>query len=242
MGCCVSSTKSHPHFPQSPSPTHEEETVKEVLSETPIAKPLSPLMIFQEKVEVEAMVTTAQEVCQVSEVSGVCSEGFSTRSFKEKNENEVNSHDDDGEVTQMVGRCPPKARRRRPCPGDMSVGKDRGGWGPPRRSEPLPEGLNRVPSRTVRPPAACRRNGGLPGVGESGRRSRTPAPVSEVGAARSGRGKSPPSMTSGMYSNRPPAATAEKGCAFEKSNAGDSPNANETLENPLVSLECFIFL
>ncbi|RVX08617.1 hypothetical protein CK203_014074 [Vitis vinifera] len=205
MGCCVSSTKSHPHFPQSPSPTHEEETVKEVLSETPIAKPLSPLMIFQEKVEVEAMVTTAQEVCQVSEVSEVCSEGFSTRSFKEKNENEVNGHDDDGEVAQMVGRCPPKARRRRPCPGDMSVGKDRGGWGPPRRSEPLPEGLNRVPSRTVRAPAH---------VGEMG----------------------------GSQGNRPPAATAEKGCAFEKSNAGDSPTGNETLENPLVSLECFIFL
>ena len=245
MGCCVSSDKSHRHFPQSPSLTHEEETVKEVLSETPISKPLSPLMIFQEKMEIEAMAATADEVCQVSEVSAVYSEGFSTTSFKEKNEYEVNIHDDDdgdGEVTRMVGRSPSRNRRRRPCSGDVSGGKERGGWGPPRRSDSPPECLNRVPSRTVRAPEACRRNGVIPGVGKSCRRSRSPATVSEGGAVRPVRGKSPPSITSGQYSHRLPAATAEKGCAFEKSNGGDSPTGNETLENPLVSLECFIFL
>lgn len=240
MGCCVSSDKSYCHSPESLSLTHEEETVKEVLSETPIPKPLSPLMIFQEKSEIETMVTTAEEVCQVPEVSEICSEGFSTRSFNEKKEND---DDDDGEVTQMVGRSPPKARRRRPSrSGDVSGGNDRGGWGPPKRSEPLPEGLNRVPSRTGRAPAAYRRNGVMSGVGDSGRRSRSPATVSEVGAARFGRGKNSPSITTGQYSTRPPAPTADRGFGFENSGGGDSPTANETLENPLVSLECFIFL
>ena len=102
--------------------------------------------------------------------------------------------------------------------------------------------LNRVPSRTVRAPEACRRNGVIPGAGKFGRQSRSPATVSEGGAVRSVRGKSPPSITFGQYSYRPPAAAVKKGCAFEKSNGSDSSTGNETLKNPLVSLECFIFL
>lgn len=233
MGCCVSSDNSHCHFPRSPSTTHEEEAVKEVLTETPISKQLPPSVIFQEKVELEAMVATAEEVSQISGVSEVCGEGF-----KEKNGNEGNRNEDDGVVTQMMGRSPPKARTRRPCSGDISGGSDRGGWDSPRRLE----GVNRVPSKTARSPSAGRRNGGLLGVGESGRRSKAPVIASELGAACARRGKSSPSITAGMYSIRQPALAAEDGCAFEKSNGCDSPTATETLENPLVSLECFIFL
>ncbi|KAA8526418.1 hypothetical protein F0562_008379 [Nyssa sinensis] len=99
------------------------------------------------------------------------------------------------------------------------------------------EGPQKTAGRNVRPPNRLRRD-----PGESFcRRSRSPVTRGEPGPPRTVNHKNPNSSTT----NRSPAGTAENGGKLEnleKPNDDVSPETGESLENPLVSMECFIFL
>ncbi|CAK9151365.1 unnamed protein product [Ilex paraguariensis] len=287
MGCCLSSATTstatarktnhphdippsqHHHFPESDAnardpPQMEEETVKEVLSETPIPKPPIPVVnqntpttaattkpeVEEPKIEpmVEIKPTAEEIVSEVSEVSEMYSftESFSTTVTERR--------EDDGEVTQkVVERSPAKVPSKRPSAGDPAGAKERPVRSAARRSAPSPEKISHIapsrsnPGRTmemqrrnVGPPNGNRRD---PGEG-SGRRSRSPVTRGEVGTRRNVRHKSPgPSLTvTDRSGDRSPLNNADKGGEFKKPNDDVSRETSESLEDPLVSLECFIFL
>lgn len=277
MGCCLSTTavnKSNRPDSQksqlnpgdappslSPPPVLEEETVKEVLTETPIPKPPTPTQIdsqpnkqppqiHQVKMEPEVTTKPAVEIfSEVSEVSELCSytESYSTTALTEKRDDD----DDDGEVTQRVNRPPAKVPRKRQYAGEHLRGKERGVRPPARRSVPSPERKGPLPSRSVpgRNTTAQRRIAGPPNVvrrdtGEgSGRRSRSPAIRGEFGQRRNIRHSSPSLSKADRSSGTPAVGNVEnEGNKLDKPDDGAVPEPRESLDNPLVSLECFIFL
>ncbi|PSS05743.1 Protein like [Actinidia chinensis var. chinensis] len=251
MGCCLSCTttkppKSDPNLvhggaplPPSLPPPLEEETVKEVLSETPIPKTLVRIandidekVNLQDRVVEEAKVEPTAEIKQseeiVSEVSEVISEMCS---FSESLSAATEKRDDDGEVTQRVRRSPAKVTRR---PLVRS---------PARRSEPSPVKRTYGQGRTMTTAEAARRNVGPSSAGGgSARRSRSPATRGAVGQQRPVRYRSPSMVPAGNPVRRPTAEKAENSSKGEGMNGGVSTESTESLENPLVSLECFIFL
>lgn len=230
--------------------------MKEVLSETPIAKPAvlaandqsvmnnrKVPVIEEVMVEPSAVNRPAEEmvsVSEVSEVSEMCSFSESLSTVAEK-------RDDDGEVTQRVPRSPAKIPRKRAV---SSGAKERGIRSPARRAELSPAKRTHIaPSKPVRAPAAAsRRNVGPANAlrrdpGESStRRSRSPATRGEMGQPRPVRYKSPASTSAERSSLRRAGARAEDVGEEEKRNEEVSPETTESLENPHVSLECFIFL
>uniref|UniRef100_A0A5B7BHC6 Serine/arginine repetitive matrix protein 1-like n=1 Tax=Davidia involucrata TaxID=16924 RepID=A0A5B7BHC6_DAVIN len=246
MGCCLCTNnppKTSPDVvdtkgsrdPPSLSPPPEEESVKEVLSETPIPKPPPN----NKKIEATAAIKPPEEIIsEASEVSEICSfsEGLSTT-----------TREDDGEVNQRVHKSPARVPRQRPYYGEFAGRKERGPRSPA-RSETSPEKRSCITSSrsaqgqttttttkrlNVGPPNGIRRE---PGEG-SGWRSRSPA-----AGPRPVRHKSPSSTTTGRSGDRSPVVTAENGGKLEKPDGDMSPETGESLENPLVSLECFIFL
>lgn len=245
------------NLPQSPPPApEEEETVKEVLSETPISKPPpppsqitttnpNPDIKIKKNEPINLSKPTEQEltaVSEISEASEFCSfsGSFSTTTLNEK---------DDGEVTQRMGpRSPAKTPRK--CTYSGEVRKERG----PTRSKRGGGGGQLV--RSSRPAVQGRTNttphrrnvGPTNGVvrrdtGEvSSRRSRSPAPRGERGGPGKSLGQKcvTGSGVTGQASCKSPVRKVEK---VEKENDGVlGENGNESLDNPLVSLECFIFL
>ncbi|RAL41791.1 hypothetical protein DM860_008973 [Cuscuta australis] len=269
MGCCVSTRRS-PAGPSSPDPVKidrsappvEEETVKEVvLSETHISKPISlPDEEKQEKIgngelkdvdfekgKVEVpggrrrggVVKEEEEEVAVSEPSEMCSftESISTTATEWR--------DDDGEVNQ---RSPAPPRKRRGT-GDLAGRIDRSFRSPAGRSTPSPEKRNALASsrggQSRSRVTSQRRNAGpqkdVPRDSATTRRSRSPATRREVDSRRNVSNKSPAVGEGG----RSPARSAERHTGDDKSetrNAGAAEETGESLENPLVSLECFIFL
>lgn len=263
---------------RAPPPSMEEETVKEVLSETPTPKPKlaaidpptpkpklaaidpptlkprtevkeekkapEPEPVFQmieEKAEKKkAMVTVTEEISEVSEVYSV-SESVSTTITERRDDDERSR--DDGEVRQRIDRSPAKFPRNRSFSGELSGKRDRVvGRSPVKRSEPSPvKRSGRDGSQTT-----ARRGYGNDGhrreSGESsGRRSRSPAMRNDGGATRSTVGGRVPSARRNTQSpSRVPVVQQPESRDEEKE--GKWPPANESLENPLVSLECFIFL
>ncbi|XP_057963204.1 uncharacterized protein LOC131154438 [Malania oleifera] len=306
MGCCVSTPKASVQQAKDPrcSPGSdppngvggrlpvlvEEETVKEVLSETPTAtksgslavkveeekKPSVPKpycakpplqMINDEKlsdtpnppflkVEDEIMscipkpslqkieAEVAMVNSEISEVSEICSvsESVSTTTITEGRDEE--------EVRRRVDRTPVKFPRNRSFSGEMGrPGRDRGvrksPVSPARRQEPSPgrarSGLSRQAGQT-----AGRRDGIRRDLGEnSGRRSRSPAKGADVltsrSRSRSGRGRSPSARRTAQSPGRIPPPAPDNPRKAAESCSGEGKE-NESLENPLVSLECFIFL
>lgn len=246
MGCCLSTGDRHPEVedrhssgrapPRSPPTAPEEEAVKEVLLETTIAQKVddrmkgTPLGDRELKVEAEPKAVVhgnpdppgkADEeiVCEVSEVSEMCSysESFSNATAQEKRDD-----DEDGVVNQR----PPPRKRRVP-----TGGRGRGERVIPRRSAaPSPENRGQVaPLR----PARGRAMAGHPrNVAEENGRRRDPGEGSG--------GKSPVRRVE---------EGARRNAGYEKSVATPEPPNDvvaaeeaESLENPVVSLECFIFL
>ncbi|CAK9167168.1 unnamed protein product [Ilex paraguariensis] len=261
MGCCVSTngaaSGSHakPKPNRVPPPTHpllEEETVKEVLSETPTPKPSfrkieqdpkKPTLkssslprIGEEdlhKNNVQKKPTMAFKSGEISDVSEICStvsESVSTLTTERRD-------DDDAEVRQ---RSPAKFRYRS-FSGDLkrekTVGKS-----PGRNSEQSPGRVKTVPGKE-RPGLAT---SGLRGSFGNGslRRSKSPATRTDGGGGRSGLGRSPSARKFGKSPGRVRSELAEKNRKVEEDNRENKwpPISNDSLENPLVSLECFIFL
>ncbi|XP_062093954.1 uncharacterized protein LOC133799987 [Humulus lupulus] len=301
MGCCAStgngkfSPQSHKlQAPRSdsradPPPSAEEETVKEVLSETPRPRPKledeledeeqvkknipnpKPLPVLypiiklskEEKTKIQKTApfyhhTAEEEISEeVSEICSLRSESVSATTTLTRDDN------DDDEVigngaANRVYRSPLKLpNKNRSFSGDLGrVGKS-----PTRRSNQSPgrrngsgrmvqgrdhpaQNMNRRGLRTANttehppPPHYQRRD--YSGEGSAPRRSRSPATRSNMGrspsAGRAGRspgrggaGHIDPRMEEGKW---PPARTT----------TNNSTTTDESLDNPLVSLECFIFL
>jgi hypothetical protein len=267
MGCCVSTTESRPdlrtgsthqQFPtkspfEKPDPNHvrdhrapppvpvEEESVKEVLSETPIVpKPQNPIPADEKKtVETKGLNLAHKTEKELSEASQV-SESFSystattnttTITEKKDEEDEAMSKRSREAGHSALNRAEARRPRKRPYTGDLSAGRN-------------------IPARGPSEARTRRLNAGNPGArrdsGEgSGRRSRSPATRIAGGASRAGVGRSPGKATGTAGSRSLDSGLQSKqraGVEEEKSNYDVVQQGNESLENPLVSLECFIFL
>ncbi|XP_057764538.1 pre-mRNA-splicing factor CWC22 [Salvia miltiorrhiza] len=258
MGCCASTNKPTPppktaHIPtnhggvsKSPPPSVEEETVKEVLSETPtLPKPppdfhaksqsespfikSAPLLQDKDRHKPPFM---ADDLSEASEICSTLSESVSaSTSVTEKRDRNGERRI---EFRELRPRSPARLRNRS-FSGEMHREKTVG-RSPARRSEPSPGRARPVPASSGY--GRRRENGET-----SGRRSRSPVmrPEPGPGRAQSARktGKSPGRVAPG---------SAEKIRKFDGGKeSGDSKwpptsASNESLENPLVSLECFIFL
>ncbi|KAI4322635.1 hypothetical protein L6164_022311 [Bauhinia variegata] len=257
-------------------PPVEEETVKEVLLETPISKPQIPVLIEERKTQMpvsiiehkdenfdtKCLIHKAEEASEVSQLSEICSisESFSTcttattTTITEKREDEATSKRSSREVTQRVNRPPSKAPRKHPYTVDSASGRQRRAKSPAKRTETSPE-TSKVSSRsTVRGresgqvstkklsvgSAGVRRD---PGEG-SGRRSRSPSTRMSSGVGKASTGRTPLKVNGGTVGHSPADhGVQNSGIAeVEEKNDSVSPGAHESLENPHVSLECFIFL
>ncbi|KAI3409273.1 uncharacterized protein J3R85_019510 [Psidium guajava] len=270
MGCCVSTHDRRPSASSSsdrrraksaesraPPPSTDEETVKEVLSETPTCpkpKPGAgeagyPLLARREK---SPPVFAADEVSE--EVSEICSlsESLSTA---------TNITDD---AKPRAGNRSPaqlrgQAAKSRPLPGDFGGRNDPGnrsrasGNSPARRSDRSPARLNAggslrmVQSREPGSFRAVSAPGGRPDPGErSGRRSGSPVTSQGVGSTGSAVGRTQSARRTNPSPGRArPGPTEGRNHEARGGGGGGGKKmsrAKESLENPLVSLECFIFL
>ncbi|KAF5177395.1 BEST plant protein match is: (TAIR:plant.1) protein [Thalictrum thalictroides] len=239
-------------------PSFDEETVKEVLSsETPtIPKPRSYLKFKdQQKIlrlpsfpkieEKRSFNTTSTTFEEISELSEICSlsESVSTSALTE------HSRDYD-EVMQprIIDRSPSKIRRKRSDSGEFY---GRGGDSPLRRSDQWINGRSDIGGKSMYGKEVgpiCRRNNAQNGGvnkdhGEtSRRRSRSPATRIDVGGcvSRPGMCRSPSAKRVVRSSVRSPGMEPENRRNFDESK--EKWPVKESLEDPLVSLECFIFL
>jgi hypothetical protein len=276
MGCCVSTEKTpaltsvsqkHDHSlipsrsdaieSRAPPPSAEEESVKEVLSETPKPKPIP-----QQKHELYDQPTkpifdkTNNDDNKIEyEVSEVCSvsESVSTTTTT------TTKRDEDEEVRQRVFNKSPLKKQLRnrgsytgSAPPDFVPKRERVSIGksPTRRSDMSPGRFNSGPTRLVQGREPVARRGLKAESGEaSARRSRSPATRIDNGANsnRSMMGRSPSAKRTNRSPGRvrtvPTEANTRK-IEQANNNAEEEkwPTTNESLENPLVSLECFIFL
>lgn len=249
MGCCVSSGNSKllPPTLSNSSQQSEEETVKEVLSETPTIeksnlyanenspKKSSPISKFPNTMEEiyhknhimkKPITSNFNHPDDLSEeVSEICSSTLSEAATV--TEKRYAAEDDATEVRQ---RSPAKYRNGS---FQRSVGNS-----PARRSDPSPGRM-----RSGRESRVPRKDNGEC----SGRRSRSPAMRTENGGYGSGLGRIPSVRKTGKSPGR---VRSELGDRIRKMDERDGngenkwppTNGNESLENPLVSLECFIFL
>ncbi|KAF7803521.1 serine/arginine repetitive matrix protein 1 [Senna tora] len=251
MGCCVStagtpSSASSPHkhhnIPQSAKASEnrappEEETVKEVLSETPKWNPPTPTIakLEPQKSPRKPHFHKVSEVCSLSESM------VSTTTVTDR-------RDEDDEARQRVSASPAKMRKNRSFSGDLGCRGDRTVQSPARRnmgSVRLVQSRDQVGhaigNRGMRN-EPHRRDAGE----NSGRRSRSPATRTENGPTRSIVGRSPSARRTNQSPARVRTGTPESGHRRKQhaSTEGKWPSSatNESLENPLVSLECFIFL
>ncbi|XP_022968880.1 uncharacterized protein LOC111468062 [Cucurbita maxima] len=291
MGCCCSRIleTGQPHIldkdrgsAKTPSPgcaitdvgnipgtgTPEEETVKEVLSETPIAKPCniqqtspknksSELKVKSSEMDgslnkVEEGTLSVSEVSQVTEWCSNMSESVSmATTISEQREGDEAS----SKQSREMGRNPkPKIRRKRPYSGDPSYRRDqRDKCATKRPAELLSEKKSRVTCRYTHGTTESREartrklNGGQEqksGVSH-GRRSRSPATQTVRETNKTGNMKSSALKATGQAGEQPEAVTTEKRDEGKVDKAMDGAAIqppNESIENPLVSLECFIFL
>ncbi|KAL6567421.1 hypothetical protein OROGR_001089 [Orobanche gracilis] len=144
----------------------------------------------------------------------------------------------DGESLEQFRQMSPAKRKNSPFSGEVK--RDRTvGSSPVRRSEPSP-------SRPRPRPVSGSGYGRKRDSGEiSGRRSRSPVTRTGPGPSKMGPGWSPTTRKSGRSPSR--AGSGERirkvdGARKDGGGNKEPPTSDESLENPLVSLECFIFL
>ncbi|XP_010924056.1 uncharacterized protein [Elaeis guineensis] len=285
MGCCFSKTEApsrggaastvcRRRSPPLPEPEAlQEETVKEVLSETPKARPREE-GIEKEKVGFDMVLKGDPGVNSIKEDyderseenSEVCSmsEGFSasTMATDKRLGEEGDLEEVEGEARRASEDRPPaKFQRKRSVSGKIPRSRERGASCGSGRSSPSPvkrregavgrtysareTGQGKAARSRVPAGDAFRRDPGE----RSGRRSVSPAAkrAAEMRSATAG-GQCrvvPASRANGRSTplRIPPQAAAvaddEDGRMAEEASGGEG---KESLENPLVSLECFIFL
>ncbi|KAK4255467.1 hypothetical protein QN277_008467 [Acacia crassicarpa] len=234
--------------PGPPPPPPSEETVKEVLSETPICKPQVSTLVEERSTQmalIESHVENFEKVDEVSEecqVSEICNDSFSTMTTSTTTTMTtpiaVKRED---EVTGKMLNQPPSSnvpRKRSYCI-DSSDGRERRPKSPARRSEPSPEKeRNQVNKRSVRDRESGQVATRKPNVGP-GRVRR------DSGEASGLRSKSPSTRAVSAASDRiqvkPPAKAGENSGSEKGVDQKNEEVPPESLDNPLVSLECFIF-
>ncbi|XP_014491737.1 uncharacterized protein LOC106754249 [Vigna radiata var. radiata] len=227
MGCCFSTPNSNQ--PQNellqqnckiriPQPL-EEEYVKEVLSETPISK-LQQIPTFKPQIKTqlpviqppEVPVKKALEPEEVSLVSETCSNGESFSTTTTTATTTVTENRED-EATSKRSNATRNRKRSYAVDGNRISSRERRQKSPARKPE-IPVRSRPVPRRDS---DQVRRLSG----GGSIRRSRSPS-----------RG--------GRSNIRPP--TRQVPVTKDGVQRNDGVSVKESLENPHVSLECFIFL
>ncbi|KAD6795664.1 hypothetical protein E3N88_06560 [Mikania micrantha] len=283
MGCCLGTTAVNHRRPpkstasQPPPPPFEEETVKEVLSETPfVPKNPSPAIVNhrqilhpdEPKTETNGIDVTKnlpveiqENVSEISEMYSY-SESFSAATtattVADTKKDEIEMEDDDEVTQKLKNKSPPvkKVARKRPMvsSGEFAVRKERGARPSARRQmAPTPEKKRQSPSRTTTNTPRYR-NVGPPGDARrevTVRRSRSPVVRGEACQRRKVRDTNAAEKTNELL----PVNAVESGgdnIVEKTDDGGVSPvpvaepepevQASESLENPLVSLECFIFL
>lgn len=268
MGCCVSTEEEnraiqkqnssslhkqhHQQFPfisKSP-PTSDEESVKEVLSEIPnlwpkhIPEPEPGIKIsnIEENPETEQLqqptksnlfLTPKKPLFNQNQLksSSPTGPGRASEEISDISSTTLKEGDEDDEVLQRVygyyqGQNGHFTIKNRAYSGRTS---------PVRRSDPSP---NRTRNPGLRPENQ---------VDGSGRRSRSPANRSNVGRSPSGRrtGPSPGRVRMVQGPGREIGSRKVEEESFGmrgNGNGNEWQGPNESLDNPLVSLECFIFL
>uniref|UniRef100_A0A803QK84 Uncharacterized protein n=1 Tax=Cannabis sativa TaxID=3483 RepID=A0A803QK84_CANSA len=234
-----------------PPPVVEEESVKEVLSETPVSKPPTPNPeTFTEKKKSHLTTATAAaakdekepEVVEVSEAS------YLSETCERKREG----------GPRITNGSTATTRRKRPnCGAELSGRRGRGPVSSGNRPERSAEKKNRVDNKSIRGRESSQgrtiqRNDGYAGIrrdiGEvSSRRSRSPAPRTTGGVSRGGLSRNSSKGTGRGGCKSLGGDSKEKSQSESNTNNNDVGssqlgNNNESLENPLVSLECFIFV
>lgn len=241
----------------------EEETVKEVLSETHkwktritnshnnINNPPKTPQKLTNNLKNPSFPTKNEE--EISEVCSLTDSMVSTITVFDKKEEK------NDEIRQRVSSSPSRMRKDRSFSGER--GEKMVGRSPARRSEQSPARRN-VGSGRLTPTRdrLCRSqtvvNGetrGREAVENPRRRSRSPAMRTDGGAsARAAVGRSPSKRRPNQSPARGRISTAEHGGRrkevagaegkWPSSASASAVAGNESLENPLVSLECFIFL
>lgn len=267
MGCCVSTPTTTTTTPSENRAPPDEETVKEVLSETPkwipsstIAKfdppqhppPQKQNPLFQDPIKIDKLLPlplkkTEDDIIISEEVSEVCSITESMISAVTTT-TDRRDNDDYDDIRHRVNASPAKMRKNRSFSGgrrDMTVGKS-----PSKRSEQSPARRNFGSVRLIqgRDQPGLRNEPRRRDSGENScRRSRSPATrINNNGATRSIVGRSPSARRTNQSPARVRTVTAENDVRRKEHSSTEqkrpSAAANESLENPLVSLECFIFL
>ncbi|KVH89575.1 uncharacterized protein LOC112526827 [Cynara cardunculus var. scolymus] len=247
MGCFVStnktsqSSKFHQHSSRSSRapPPVDVETVKEVLSETPNPNPFMKMENDPKKIRQDHNVL---EDPNISEIGSNMSECVSTATL-----------DDDIDVyrRKVIDRSPSKSRNRHQLSGELQPVRK----SPARAKEQSPSRVKLVPERNNRGNGFGSAGRQRPGSGNvSAARSRSPANRTVAGGDSGGRneigrslscrrtGKSPGRVVSDLNERvRKPDFRSGR-VREEGSWPPTATNNDELLENPLVSLECFIFL
>ncbi|XVE49871.1 hypothetical protein DITRI_Ditri01bG0117200 [Diplodiscus trichospermus] len=248
--------QSHKNPPPPPPEEEEEEAViKEVLvfSETPILQnkqeekttqtPLTLLPKTQTEVSVPTKKQQQQQreqeafdLSQLSEIYSI-SETISATTTTTRTattatatngpkEDEATSKDN----SEVKHRSPAKVIKKSPSNGDLNSVRAR-------RVDPSPEKRARGRGRGSGEVRNVQRN--------AGSRSRSPGSGRAGGVGRGGVGKSPATVTGKNDSKPIGTATVGEQSKREEDGNGDvleQQRGTESLENPLVSLECFIFL
>lgn len=236
MGCCLSTKKPPPsqlqqqHSSKSSRapPPVEEETVKEVLSETPT----NPKHHFTKNIQNQPPTNNHHEE-DVSISSEICSNMSETISTTTTFEEDV-----EGFRRRVTERSPAKLRNRQ----NIS---------PVVRNSPPVRGKQQSPGR-VRSVSEMNNRGS--GFGSTGRQrpmtatrevSRSRSPAGRGGGARNGVGARKMDNSPGRVRTRLPPQKPELSSGIEREESSPldvNNNEDESIDNPLVSLECFIFL
>ncbi|PON81961.1 hypothetical protein TorRG33x02_222840 [Trema orientale] len=241
-------------IPVSKSPTPE--TFSEKITHFPV-KQLEP------EVKEVSEASQVTEACEVSESFSYLSTTTTTTTVTEVREEEEAISKRKREVgPRVTNGSSGITRRKRPnCGGELAGRRGRGPISPASRPERSAEKRNRVESKSVRGRESgqvrtTQRSGGYTGItrrdiGEvSSRRSRSPAPRNTCGASRGGLGRNT-SKGTGRAGGRSLGGDGESqsksqsngGKEEDQNDVGSSQlGNNESLENPLVALECFIFV
>ncbi|CAJ2655002.1 unnamed protein product [Trifolium pratense] len=211
----------------------------------------NPSQKFETK-EVTEVVSQLSETTTVTESFSTATTA-TTATVTEKREDEATSKQcSRGESTathhHKWNRSPSRKRPHVAADGNVAGGNERRVKSPARRSEPSPEKKMKSGSRLVRgresgPVANRKINASSAGVRRdsaegSGRRSRSPSCSRSVGGSSKvgisgGRKQAPVAVENGMEKKSENEEVEEK---------SDIVSQGESIENPHVSMECFIFL
>ncbi|KAK9056324.1 hypothetical protein SSX86_027414 [Deinandra increscens subsp. villosa] len=246
MGCCASTNKHHPsskfrrHSSTSSRapPPIDVETVKEVLSETPNIK-IENIDPKKHSSRYHSYKFPPQDHVIEDPIIISESENISTTTF-EDDENDVYRR-------KVISRSPAKSGSRKQVSGELQPVRK----SPVRVKELSPGRVKLVPERNGRETGFGCSVRQRPGSGNlSAARSRSPAKRTAAGGGNGiGRslscrktGKSPSRVGSDLHERiRKPEVRSGRE-REHRSTFPTATNNDESLENPLVSLECFIFL